>query len=289
MKRYAQKQAAGNARSFIIIAALFGLVVYMVAKYIRHQEPARTPTTQDQKAPLPAGPLSRLEMPALRPGERPIAHKGYTLCYNEQHEQAAWVAYTLRKKGGPNAPNYARTDKFLEDPMVATGSAGNADYEGSGYDRGHLAPAEDMDWSRVTMAESFYYSNMSPQVPAFNRGVWRRLEELVRFWAGEFDSLYIVTVLTNGLPTIGHNKVSVPAYYFKAVLRYNGNEAKGIGFVLANEASAATLKSFAVPIDSVEKLAGIDLFPQLPDNMENRVEAGPDIDDWPWTRKRKQK
>jgi endonuclease G len=54
------------------------------------------------------------------------------------------------------------------------------DYEKSGYDRGHLAPAADMGFSKITMAESFYYSNMSPQVPGFNRGIWKQLEEQTR-------------------------------------------------------------------------------------------------------------
>ena len=78
------------------------------------------------------------------------------------------------------------------DPLVKTGSARDADYKASGYDRGHLAPAADMGWSTQAMQESFYYSNMSPQLPAFNRGIWKQLEELVRDWAIAEDTILIV-------------------------------------------------------------------------------------------------
>ncbi|MEI6948212.1 DNA/RNA non-specific endonuclease [Paraflavisolibacter sp. H34] len=249
--------------------------------------PAKGGDESTVSTPVPAG--KDIGLPAPLKGEELIRHAGYTLSYNEKHEQANWVAYKLTRKGELRSANHARTDRFLADPEVAKGSAGNADYEGSGFDRGHLAPAEDMDGSKVTMAESFYYSNISPQKPAFNRGVWRRLEELVRFWGVTYDSIFIVTgpVLTGKLATIGPNKVSVPDYYFKAVLQLKKGKARAIGFLLPNEASAATLKSFAVPVDDLEKRTGLDFFAQLPDDVEKAVEKDPEIDSWKWTRSKK--
>jgi endonuclease G len=91
--------------------------------------------------------------------------------------------------------------------------------------------------------------------------------------------------LDDNLPTLDPDKVSVPHYYYKAILEYNSKGTKGIGFVLRNEASAATLKSFAVSIDSVEHLTGIDFFPRLPDEQENKIEADAEINEWKWTRK----
>lgn len=87
-----------------------------------------------------------------------------------------------------------RTDNFRPDPLVETGSASLADYKGSGYDRGHLAPAGDMKWSQKVMSESFFMSNMSPQTPGFNRGIWRSLESLVRTWAAENEDIYVVSL-----------------------------------------------------------------------------------------------
>jgi endonuclease G, mitochondrial len=230
--------------------------------------------------------LNQLQIPAIKASDEIVQHSAYTLSYNEDHEQANWVAYVLTASE-TNSANNERTNRFLPDPLVRTKSASTIDYKGTSYDRGHLAPAEDMAWSKTTMKESFYYTNISPQLPAFNRGVWRRLEELVRYWSTVYDSIYIVTgpVLTDGLATIGPDKVSVPSYFYKVVLEYNSKGAKGIGFLLKNEASAATLKSFAVSIDSIEHLTGIDFFPKLPNEQENKIEAEAGINQWKWTRK----
>jgi len=118
-----------------------------------------------------------------------VEHSAYSLGYNEDHDQATWVAYTLT---GAQATSklYERTDIFRDDPAVVTGSATLADYKGSGYDRGHLAPARDMTWSRTAMSESFYMSNMSPQIPGFNRGIWKQLESQVRQYAVDRGLIY---------------------------------------------------------------------------------------------------
>ena len=100
----------------------------------------------------------------------------------EEHEQPAWVIYRLTKQQALTKAA-KRDDNFKEDPSVPTGSATLADYRRSGYDRGHLAPAADMAYSRQTMEDSFFMSNMSPQRPAFNRGIWKDLEAQVRDFA----------------------------------------------------------------------------------------------------------
>ena len=226
--------------------------------------------------------IPKLEIPKTSPKDQIIKHTGYTLLYNEAHEQASWVAYELTKEETHKL--FDRTDKFIVDPLISTGSANDGDYKGSGFDRGHLAPAGDQGYSEKTMSESFYYSNMSPQEPSFNRGIWKKLEELVRTWAVENEKLYIVTapVLTQGLPTIGANKVTVPKYYYKVILDYTEPDIKGIGFIMPNKGSSEPLQSYAVSIDSVESLTGIDFFPLLPDNQEKSIENKLCIDCWSW-------
>ena len=108
-----------------------------------------------------------------------IDRPGYALGYIEYHEQAAFVIYKLTAREALTK-EAQRTNRFRRDPEIPTGSATTADYRRSGYDRGHLAPAADMAFSVQTMADSFFMSNMSPQKPAFNRGIWKRLEEQVR-------------------------------------------------------------------------------------------------------------
>ena len=124
-------------------------------------------------------------------GEQIVYRSGYSLSYNEDHEQANWVAYTLTAVHARGTVK--RINDFRVDPEIKTGSASLSDYKGSGYDRGHLAAAADMKWSKKVLSESFYMSNMSPQNPSFNRGIWKRLENQMRQWALDEQKLHIVT------------------------------------------------------------------------------------------------
>ena len=195
-----------------------------------------------------------------------IKHAGFDLSYSEKYEQASWVAYILTREEVETG-NEERTDDFRPDTAVISGSAVLKDYSGSGYDRGHLAPAADMKWSAQAMSESFLLSNMSPQVPGFNRGVWARLESKVRDWAVQNDSLLVITgpVLNNINTFIGESRVGVPGAYFKVIADISYPEYKAIAFLLENKSSGDDLFSFAVTIDSVEKVTGYDFFSNLPD------------------------
>lgn len=226
--------------------------------------------------------ISKLEIPFSDASDRVITHLGYSFLYNETHEQASWVAYELTKLETDKL--YDRTNKFLCDPLVKSETACNADYLHSGYDKGHLAPAADMGWSATAMKESFYFSNMSPQDPSFNRGIWKRLEELVRDWAIQNNTIYIVTgpILSTGLPTIGSNKVSIPKFYYKVILDYTEPEIKSIAFIMPNAGSKDNLQRYAVSVDSAEKTTGIDFFPSLPDDKENEIEKKLCIACWQW-------
>ncbi len=214
-----------------------------------------------------------LELPALEETGRIICHSGFTLHYSEEFEQADWVAYELTAQ--EVAGSVKRKDDFRPDPLIPTGSAELSDYRGSGYDRGHLAPAGDMKFSEQAMSDSFYLSNMSPQDPSFNRGIWKSLEEQVRTWAVKYDRIYIVSgpiLNRTDLPRIGANRVAVPGYYYKVLLVY-GQEKKAIGFILPNKKGEFPLPSYAVTVDDVEILTGIDFFPALPDSEEEILES----------------
>lgn len=203
-----------------------------------------------------------------------ICHQHYCFSYSEEHEQAEWVMYELTAEEA--AGGYARTDDFRPDPLVASGSAQLSDYRGSGYDRGHLAPAADMSFSPTAISESFYLSNMSPQDPSFNRGGWRKLEGLCRAWALEDGEVYVVTgpVLSRTRGKIGGSGVSVPAYYYKIVFDIDEDGARSIAFLMPNASIRGNLNQYVVSVDSLEALTGLDFFPALPDNLENQLEAG---------------
>ena len=209
-----------------------------------------------------------------------IQHSNYSLSYSEEHEQAEWVAYELTAV--ETYKTVSRSDRFKADKTVSTGSATLADYKGSGYDRGHLAPAADMSFNSTAMRESFYMSNMSPQAPSFNRGVWKSLESRVRLFAKQSSPIYVVTgaVLTSGLPTIGTNSVSIPKYYYKVILKGKGEYKEMIAFLIKNEKSSEPLSSFVVSTNEIEELTGIDFFPQLPNEFEEKLESTINISSW---------
>ncbi len=223
-----------------------------------------------------------LELPKSRSQDQIITHTGYTLSYNKTYHIANWVAYELTAEETESVVE--RSDKFVPDPQLKSGSASNKDYKNSGYERGHLAPAADMGYSYQTMAESFYLSNMSPQEPGFNRGIWSKLEKQVRQWAIDDTAVYVVTgtVLTEGLPAIGSNAITVPRYFYKVILDYTMPEINGIGFILPNQGSQESLQHYAVTIDSVERFTGTDFFYQLPDDQEKVIESTIDLSKWSW-------
>ena len=223
-----------------------------------------------------------LYYPGIDSGEIVLHHHSYDFVYDENHEQSKWVFYKLIPSmiNGP----YERKNDFRKDPLVLSGTAINQDYRGSGYDRGHLMPAADMAWSAQSMSESFFYSNMSPQFPSFNRGVWKRLENRVRKWALECDSMYVFTgpLLNSELNFIGGNHVSIPEYYFKVILRFNNNSKECIGFLMPNQSSKRDLTEFVFSVDYIESKSNIDFFRYLNDSTEERLQKKANTKLWVW-------
>ncbi|QZK91745.1 DNA/RNA non-specific endonuclease [Flavobacterium sp. CHNK8] len=209
-----------------------------------------------------------------------VKHNYYSLSYNENYEQAEWVAYELKKDYIKN--NNFKRPYFIEDAKVITGSADWRNYKNSNYDKGHLCPAGDMEFSMSAYNDTFLTSNIAPQDKKFNNGIWNRLEQKVRYWAVKDNGVYVVTggVLNNSLKTIGKEKVAVPQYFYKILMNRSGNRVKMIGFLMPNEPSDEPLYKFVVSVDAIEKLTGINFFPQLEDRLENQLEANKYYKDW---------
>jgi endonuclease G, mitochondrial len=209
-----------------------------------------------------------------------IHHEFYTLSYSEKYEQSEWVAYEL-KKDQLSHSNFKRP-YFIDDPEVATGSASYRNYKKSGYDKGHLCPAGDRKFSKKAFEETFYTSNISPQLNEFNAGIWNTLEGKTRYWATKYDGIYVITggVLCDNLESIGDEGVAVPKYFYKILLDKSRNDYKVIAFLLPHEASKKPLYDFVVSVDEIEKITGIDFFPNLSDDIENNLEKKSDYKDW---------
>ncbi|KAA3659951.1 MAG: DNA/RNA non-specific endonuclease [Calditrichaeota bacterium] len=210
-----------------------------------------------------------------------VEHTHFALSYNEAYEQPNWVMYQLTKDM-LKPSKFKRKDNFRVDPTVDTGSATKKDYVKSGYDRGHLVPAADMKFSKDALSETFYMSNMSPQKPGFNRGMWKALESQVRDWAKNDDDYYIVVgpVFQDEMAYIGENDVAVPSYYYKIIVDLQEPDRKAIAFLMENTKLAGELNEYCVTIDSIEQMTGIDFFPELPDDFENWLEGQMETGQW---------
>ena len=248
--------------------------------------PSSTTTRQQQTITVKSN-YDNLALGVPGKADTIIDRPGYALGYIEYHEQPAWVVYRLTKQQALTKAA-KRGDDFKEDPNIPTGSATLADYRRSGFDRGHLCPAADMAYSVGTMEDSFYMSNMSPQRPAFNRGVWKDLEAQVRAFAITEGDVYIVTgpiLPKTKSVTIGSNKVTVPTHYYKVVYDRTPPE-KMIGFILPNDGSDRQLQDFAVTVDAVEAATGLNFFSAVPQPKQEQLESTISVRDWKWSKRK---
>ncbi|MFT3679698.1 MAG: DNA/RNA non-specific endonuclease [Ferruginibacter sp.] len=238
--------------------------------------------------------IKAIGLPALLPGEEVVYHNAYALVYAEPYEQAKWVAHVII----PDVirGNEGRSNDFRPDSSIKTGSAVEADYflripqpdstfkyDPFGYDRGHLAPSADFRYSKKALSESYLYSNMSPQKAELNRGRWAEMEDAVRQYVVRNNvQLYVVSggVLKPGLKKIerGVNKVSIPELYYKVCLDLVNK--RSIAFLMPNQECEYPVMNYAVSIDSVEALTGLDFFPALPDDDEKKIESSFDVNKW---------
>jgi endonuclease G len=232
----------------------------------------------------------------------------YSLEWDNALVANRWTCYELH--AGNSMATVGRNDDFKQDPEVAVSSTLDQ-YSGSGFSRGHLCPSADRLCSTVQNKQTFFLTNMQPQYQSHNGGLWSRLETLVRDYAtnDEFtalhcDTLYIVKAATianvtsdalTGNSTSGvyatsevdnYNKLLVPRYFYMALLHYNKDTDTyhAIAFWtkhLSNTQPVANLADYAISIDKLEQLTGLDFFCNLPDIIEDEVEAQePDLDFW---------
>ena len=262
-------------RFYISIAILIAIGVYTYEFILNEKEV----TDHVQKGKTTKSDTNEFFLPSSTTGQI-IHHHFYSLSYSEPHEQAEWVAYELKKSHLSNA-NFKRP-YFEIDKAVKTGAADWRNYKNSGYDRGHLCPAGDRNFSQEAHDETFLTSNISPQDHEFNSGIWNTLEQKARYWAGKYDGVFVVTggILKGNLKTIGDERVAVPNQFYKIILDANNGKAKMIAFLMPNKDSNRPLYEFVVSVDSLETLTRIDFFPELDDAIETELESRSDYKSW---------
>lgn len=284
-----KKKNSGNAWVWI------GALIAIVALYVYNSSKTNGDAKEDQtavesietqkyeKADVEAA-NAQLELPAFTDDDGQLLRRvAYTVLYDKDMRLPRWVAWhlTADHTDGPYNRNGL---KFAEDYDVPEPRATNDDYRNSGYDRGHLCPSGDNKWSEKAQLQSFLYTNCCPQLHSLNAGDWNELEQRCRLWAEWFGDIYIVSgpVLSKGMKhkTIGKHKVVVPEAFFKVVLCANKFGPMAIGFVCNNETGDKPLVDYVKTVDEVERMTGLDFFPALPDDVENKIEAEASLNDW---------
>ncbi len=209
-----------------------------------------------------------------------LKKQGFSLGYSYKYRQAVWVSYTLTSENLLTR-QVRRKDQFRADPAVKRRPVRPKDYARSGYDKGHLAPAADMTYSVTSMNNSFLMTNISPQLPGCNRGIWKRLESQVRRWTLSEEKLYIITgpIFSRRPARMKKSRIPVPVAFYKVILDLTP-PMKMIGFIVPNETSKRRLASFAVSVDEVERLTGYDFFSDLDDDIENHLEQTCNWQSW---------
>lgn len=265
---------------FILVTGFLKLGGFLPEETGHQKEKSIIPSTIDEINYLPEGSDSKAT----------VHHTYYSINYNDEFETPNWVAYKLTEES-LKAKNVKRAKRFNRDNKVPGISASHSDYSHSGYTRGHMAPAGDMAFNERAMNESFFMSNMCPQIRTFNNGIWRELEENVRDWAYDNDEIYVVSgpIFNGNNPErIGKNRVAVPDAFFKAILDVEGSKKKGIGFVIPHDKSDKHLRNYAVTLDEIEQISGLDLYADLlaDQTLEDQLESKMDVDKWQFDRKR---
>lgn len=207
-------------------------------------------------------------------------YEGFRLAFDERRHTPVWVSWELlaSETDGPES----RYNTFWQDEDVY-GCATWADYRNSGYDRGHLCPSADQKWSADAMRDCFVMTNMTPQDHALNAGAWATLEKKERVWAQRDSALVIVAgpiYSPSDKKRIGDTGVLVPGAFFKVLLAPYLDRPRAIGFIYPNAKAPGNMSDYAVSVDRVEELTGLDFFYTLPDEMEAEVESKFSFNDW---------
>jgi endonuclease G len=243
---------------------------------------------------VPVTPLLFIILPAISYGQgafryQPTSpsdqiiktYKEFSLSYSDDYKQPVWVAYELTQEELQKAAQ--RSNYFRIDKSIGTQWAALEDYEGSGYHRGHICRANYCKSSSEAYKESFYLSNISPQLAGFNSGGgnWYNLEILEENYALVKKRIYAVSgpVFKDNIDVIGKGEIIVPGYFYKAFLCPDLKHA--IGFLLPHDENKVNDPlQFAITIDSLEIFTGIDFFFELDDNAEELIEGTIDYSCW---------
>lgn len=269
------------AFSLLISSVFVSACSNMVAKDNSAEKVAKR-NTKSLKNPKQELSFYKVDIPSGIPSQEKM-YEGFFLSFNEDNHTPNYVSWQLLDS--ETEGTQPRSDAFHRD-FELKGCPDEFAYKGSGFDRGHMCPAADQKWSEEAMFDCFVMANMCPQANALNAGAWLTLENKERQWAKRDKAIWIVAgPVYNDVDTkrIGTFDTRVPGAFFKAFLYYNPDkpeESRAIAFVYPNMKCQGNMQDYALSIDDLEEALNYDFFYQLPDNIENKVEAEYSFTEW---------
>ena len=208
-----------------------------------------------------------------------VRYDAFDVHFNSERGVANCAAYELvtNELNG----TIERSGEFMQDAGVK-GCPLPQDYAGSGMDRGHLVPAADLKWSGTAMRQSFLLTNICPMHKALNEGGWAKLEEKVREWTARDSALLVFSgpVVSDSDTTMTGGRVKVPGAYYKVIMAPCVRPMRAIAFIYPNGYSGGRLRQYAVSVDEVEQKTGLNFFPCLPNEEQERLESPVNLDAW---------
>lgn len=221
----------------------------------------------------------------------------YELEYDKNKLHSRWVAF--RFDGNTRSKTTGRSDEpFADDPSIDANYRIGKNGFGWDYNRGHLCASADRLYNVEANVQTFYMTNMSPQLASFNQAYWVTLEGLVQTLGRDktfSDTLYVVKGGTikdnqiNGLTRSNGKRVAIPKYYYMALLKVKNGvyssiafwmEHKEYGYDYKHKAPLSEIAKNTISINKLEELTGINFFPNLPDTNEELVESTCDKSAW---------
>jgi len=256
----------------------------------------------ESKGSLQKAQSTLLEVPAFQANDIFVTHDivlgtdtvmNYCLAYDTTMYHSRWVAF--RFDASNRAKTVGRKDAFQDDPSIPARFA--IGYQGyGGYDRGHLCASNDRLISAEANEQTFYMTNMSPQLAQFNQDYWVNYETFVANLGRDesfSDTLYVVkggTIredqIRGKVTRPNGKKVAIPEYYYMALLSVKAGGYQAMAFLMEHREytedsnSKAEKVAHAITIDSLENFTGIDFFHNLPDTVENYVEKNLNLANW---------
>jgi len=205
--------------------------------------------------------------------------RNYSFLYDTLQRISYWVAYPLHET---YLGNSGRSEAWNYDPLVARHLQPRTHSGIAGFDRGHQLPSADRTYNRAANATTFYFTNMTAQNASLNRGVWATLENSIRTWAAQCDTLYVVTgamITTADDNEITYAKdndgrdMAIPKYYYKALAQKTGDNYFTIAYTFENIAPASRkIEAYQMTVRELEEKTGFVFFPTLPKHIKDTIE-----------------